>query len=90
MPPQKAFLTSQTHASVQNFRNPSINASQVINAAGKEFIRKSPTFLSCLVLPSTCASSPPQRTVSAKPNSLFTPPPTNMSTFLQWTTTSPY
>lgn len=36
--PQAAFLTYQTHASVQNFWNPYINASQVINAAGKEFI----------------------------------------------------
>jgi hypothetical protein len=47
MPPQTAFLTYQTHASVQNFWNPYINASQAINAAGKEFIMLETNTASC-------------------------------------------
>ncbi|KIO19625.1 hypothetical protein M407DRAFT_30738 [Tulasnella calospora MUT 4182] len=40
MPPQDAFLTYQTHSSAQNFWNPYVNASQIINAAGKDFINQ--------------------------------------------------
>ncbi|KAG8985974.1 hypothetical protein FRB90_004327 [Tulasnella sp. 427] len=47
MTPEAAFLTYQTHASVQNFWNPYINASQAINAAGKEFIMLETNTASC-------------------------------------------
>ncbi|KAG8899841.1 hypothetical protein FRC00_000841, partial [Tulasnella sp. 408] len=47
MPPQEAFLTYQTHASVQNFWNSYINACNTINAAGKEFIILETNTASC-------------------------------------------
>ncbi|KIO19619.1 glycoside hydrolase family 79 protein, partial [Tulasnella calospora MUT 4182] len=47
MPPQDAFLTYQTHSSAQNFWNPYINASQIINAAGKDFIMLETNTASC-------------------------------------------
>ncbi|KIO17277.1 glycoside hydrolase family 79 protein [Tulasnella calospora MUT 4182] len=47
MPPQDAFLTYQTHSSAQKFWNPDINASQIINAAGKDFIMLETNTASC-------------------------------------------
>lgn len=109
--PQAAFLTYQTHASVQNFWNPYINASQVINAAGKEFIMLETNTASCggfagasdsfaaglylIDLALQGASIGIAQILLhnggvGQTYNLFTPPPNNMSTFRQWTTSAPY